>query len=206
MGRQFKIEPKYYDDDRKLYKHSTIEFEPGITILVGCNGSGKSTLLRQISDQLKKEDIPYVYYDNLEDGGSGGKSRAFFYNDFSLGATLMCSSEGEQITLNLGNCARKVGYMMFNTEGDEKWILLDAIDSGLSIDQVQDVKQDLFHMILDMNTDKTVYIICAANEYEMCVGEACFNIADGKYVEIKSYEDYKREVLKTRKYKDKWLS
>lgn len=204
MGRQFKIIPRYYDDDRKLYKHSTIEFNPGITILVGCNGSGKTTLLHQIKTQLDKLDIPNMLYDNLYDGGSNGKEAAFFHGDDVLGVTMMCSSEGECIALNLGTAARKFGYMMIHSTGNERWVLLDAIDSGLSIDQVQEVKNDLFHLMLDMEKDKELYIICSANEYEMCAGEPCFNIVDGKYVEINNYEDYKKEILKTRKYKDKW--
>lgn len=204
MSRQFKIEPRYYDDNRKLYKHSTIEFNPGITILIGCNGSGKTTLLHQIKTQLDKTDTPNILYDNLHDGGSNGMSKAFYDNDYALGATMMCSSEGERISLNLGTAARKFGYMMTHSTGNERWVLLDAVDSGLSIDQVQDVKEYLFHFMLETEKDKELYIICSANEYEMCVGEPCFNIVDGKYVDINSYEDYKKEILKTRKYKDKW--
>lgn len=204
MSRQFEIEPRYYDNNRKLYKHPTMEFNPGITILIGCNGSGKTTLLHQIKAQLDKTDTPYILYDNLHDGGSNGMSAAFFHDDIQLAATMMCSSEGKQISLNLGTVAKKFGYMMSHSTGNERWVLLDAIDSGLSIDQVQEVKNNLFHLMLDLEKDKELYIICSANEYEMCVGEPCFNIVDGKYVEIDSYEDYKREVLKTRKYKDKW--
>lgn len=204
MGRQFKIESRYYDDDRKLYKHSTMEFNPGITILIGCNGSGKTTLLHQIKTQLDKTDTPNILYDNLHDGGSNGMSKAFFHNDIQLAATMVCSSEGEQISLNLGTAARKFGYMMSHSEGNERWVLLDAIDSGLSIDQVQEVKNNLFHFMLEQEKNRELYIICSANEYEMCVGEPCFNIVDGKYVEINSYEDYKKEILNTRKYKDKW--
>ncbi len=204
MGRQFKIISRYYDDKRKLYKYPTIEFNPGITILIGCNGSGKTTLLHQIKTQLDKTDTPNILYDNLRDGGTNGREAAFFHGDDVLGATMMCSSEGECIALNLGTAARKFGYMMTHSTGNERWVLLDAIDSGLSIDQVQEVKNDLLHLMLDMEKDKELYIICSANEYEMCVGEPCFNIVDGKYVEINNYEDYKKEILKTRKYKDKW--
>lgn len=204
MSREFKIITRYYDDYRKLYKHNTVEFKPGITILVGCNGSGKTTLLRQIKNSLEKNEIPYVYHDNLKDGGSRGREIAFYNDDYELGAALFCSSEGEQIALNLGTLARNTGYMITHSKGNEKWILLDAIDSGLSIDQVQDVKKNLFHMILDMEKGKEIYIICSANEYEMCCDEPCFNIVDGKYVSINSYEDYKKEIIKTRKYKDKW--
>lgn len=204
MSRSFKIFPRYYDDERKLYKHSTVEFNPGVTVLVGCNGSGKTTLLRQIERQLDDKDIPYVYYDNLRDGNDHSMQWALDSGNIEFLATLTCSSEGERITVNLGNVARQIGYMVHHQKGDEYWVLLDAIDSGLSVDQVLEVKKYLFHFILEHEKTKNIYIICSANEYEMCDGEPCFNIVDGKYVEINSYEDYKKEVMKTRKYKDKW--
>lgn len=204
MSRSFKIISRYYDDKRKLYKHSTVEFNPGITVLVGCNGSGKTTLLRQIERQLDDKDIPYVFYDNLRDGNNHSMQRALDSGNIDFLATMMCSSEGEKITANLGNVARQIGYMVQHQKGDEYWVLLDAIDSGLSVDQVLEVKKYLFHFILEHEKTKNIYIVCSANEYEMCDGEPCFNIVDGKYVEINSYEDYKKEVMKTRKYKDKW--
>lgn len=204
MSRSFKIIPRYYDDERKLYKHSTIEFNPGITVLVGCNGSGKTTLLRQIERQLDDKDIPYVFYDNLRDGNNHSMQRALDSGNIGFLATMACSSEGERITVNLGNVARQIGYMVQHQKGDEYWVLLDAIDSGLSVDQVIEVKKYLFHFILEREKTKNIYIVCSANEYEMCDGEPCFNIVDCKYVVINSYEDYKKEVMKTRKYKDKW--
>ena len=87
----------------------------------------------------------------------------------------------------------------------EYWILLDAIDSGLSIDNVIDIKKYLFDTIVEdaKKNDFTVFIVVSANEYEMCVGEKCFNIQDGKYEDISSYEDFKSVVLRTRDYKVK---
>lgn len=204
MGRIFTVNPKYYDDNRKLYKHNKFEIDPGITILIGCNGSGKTTMLYEIAYQLKKAEVPYVIYDNLKDGGSHGIEQNFYHDNMDMVATMMSSSEGENIALNLGDAARKVGYMITHSEGNEKWILFDAIDSGLSIDQVREVKEYLLHMILEREKDKEIYIVVSANEYEMCVDEKCFNVVDGKYVDIKTYNGYQRQILNTRKYKDKW--
>lgn len=90
-------------------------------------------------------------------------------------------------------------------EPNEYWILLDAIDSGLSIDNVIDVKKYLFDTIVEdaKKNNFTVFIVVSANEYEMCVGEKCFNVQDGKYEDISSYEDFKSVVLRTRDYKVK---
>ena len=75
---------RYYDDDYDLYKKRSITINEGVTVLVGCNGSGKTTLLHQIKDQLKKDGIPFVSFDNLHDGGSRAISSAGFYGDLDL--------------------------------------------------------------------------------------------------------------------------
>ena len=201
MSRKFKISTKYYGD-RKIYKKATVEINPGITVLVGCNGSGKTTFLHQLKTTLEKGNIPVIYYDNLYEGGSRAKESAMFYGDIQLCGNLMLSSEGEQITLNLGTAARKIGSLL-REDSDEYWILLDAIDSGLSVDQVQDVKRDLLHMVMEYEKGKIIYFVVSCNEYEMCVDEPCFNVTEGKYVSINSYDDYKAEILKTREYKNK---
>ena len=81
---KFEIIRDYYNEKEYIYNKKNIELEEGLTVLVGCNGSGKSTLLRQIKDLCKKQDIPCYYFDNLTEGGSGARSKASFYGDFSF--------------------------------------------------------------------------------------------------------------------------
>ena len=33
-----------------IYETGTFEFEPGVTVLLGCNGSGKTHLMRLLSE------------------------------------------------------------------------------------------------------------------------------------------------------------
>ena len=54
MGRKFKIERDYYDEKDYLYRKMHVEFEPGLTVLIGCNGCGKTTLMRQVRLQVEK--------------------------------------------------------------------------------------------------------------------------------------------------------
>ena len=204
MGKTFEIPIKPYDT-HKVYKHSTIEIEPGITILIGCNGSGKSTILNFIERSLNAENIDYISYDNLYEGGNSARQASLESGDIELLATLACSSEGEQISLNLGTVARRIGGLVRRSTSGEVWLLFDAIDSGLSIDQVQEVK-DLFHLIVEDANNKDIYIVCSANEYEMCADEKCFNVVEGKYIKINDYLEYKKEILKTRAYKDKMIN
>lgn len=207
MSRKFKLIKKYYDDDYDLYKKRSITINEGVTVLVGCNGIGKTTLLYQIKDQLKKDGIPFVSFDNLHEGGSKAVSAAGFYGDFGFMGNLMTSSEGEGIVLGLSKLAstlrtfiqtgesqterdrfsRSFAKALWGDEAEEKkkipnerWILLDAVDSGLSVDNVVDLKECLFKTILEDDFDGFIYIVVSANEYELCRGENCFDVYNGK--------------------------
>lgn len=41
MGRKFKIERDYYDEKDYLYRKMHVEFEPGLTVLIGAMGAEK---------------------------------------------------------------------------------------------------------------------------------------------------------------------
>lgn len=206
MGRKIKIEKDYHGEDVELYDKGTITLEPGITVLIGCNGAGKTTLLHQIRGYLKDNEIPYLNFDNLRDGGSNSRNAAAFYGDFKFLASSLCSSEGENIALNLGKFAGKVGnFMRENADKNEVWILMDAVDSGLSVDAVVDFKEAFLNTIIEHfgGDNKEIYIIVTANEYELARGEKCFDVIRGKYVSVKSYEKYRNIILKSRESKDK---
>ena len=197
------IDQAPYDDNECLYMRKQYQFKPGVSVLVGCNGTGKTTLLDMIKERMRKAKIPCIMYDNLHDGGHQARSTAFFFEQMELGATLMCSSEGEQISINIANMATKIGKFVRENRGKpEIWILFDAIDSGLSVDNIVDVKDNLFRIILEDNKDSDVYIIVSANEYEMCRGEQCFAVTTGEYMVFNDYESYREFVLNSRKLKD----
>jgi predicted ATP-dependent endonuclease of OLD family len=187
-----------------LFSKNKISFQPGLTVLVGCNGSGKTTLLNCLKDQLRKEKILRLYYDNLYDGGVNARREAGYRGDFEFYATSTCSSEGENIVLNLGNIAKSVGSLIRKFPNEkELWLLLDAVDSGLSIDNIQDLKEHLFDFIIKQNLDKEIYIIVSANEYEMCKNEKCFDVYKCDYITFTSYAEYSDFILKSRKRKEK---
>lgn len=206
-----------------------ITIKSGLTILVGCNGSGKTTLLHNIQSELKKENIPSYMFDNLHDGGINSKSVAAFENDWKFVATIIASSEGENINMNIGNLAKKLKEFMVTgrissrstrigdafakfsgekgyevPETKERWLLLDAIDSGFSIDNVIETK-DFFKMVIKDFADRgyELYVVVSANEYELANGEACFDVMNGKYIQFKDYDDFKKFILRSREKKDK---
>lgn len=229
MSRKFTLLKDYYEEGINLYKKKTITIKPGITVLVGCNGIGKTTLLHQIRDRLKNDNIPYIEFDNLHNGGSKSVSEAGFYGDFSFMATAMCSSEGENIVMNIGKLAERLGYFVKEGEDpkekkhiqlarsfakingedvkeesipNERWILLDAVDSGLSVDNVVDIKELLFKTILEYNYGNDIYIVVSANAYELAKNEQCFDVYNGKYVKFNDYEEYRQFVLDSKEWKN----
>ena len=214
-----------YDEGFSTCRKKEVEFKPGLTVLVGCNGAGKTTMLKNIESELNKEKIPVFLYDNESHGGDRAISESIFNRDYNFAATAWCSSEGENICLNLcqnvskfkefietgtvntfaKRCHRALGYEEDNEiTSNERWILLDAMDSGYSIDNVIEMK-DLFDIIIeDCETRNIeVYIVISSNEYELASGSDCFDVTEGKYINFSSYEDYKKFILHTRKKKDK---
>jgi len=203
MSRTFKLDRDPFDNG-VLYLYKNVTINPGVTVLVGCNGTGKTTLIDYyIKDQLNRVGIPNMKYNNLTDGGNNARQAAL-YKSMDLLAMLACSSEGEQIHINLGTAAGKIGkFIRDNNDASEVWFMFDAIDSGLSIDNIIDVKDQLFKTIIDTNPDKDVYIIVSANSYEMARGEQCLDVRTGKYKIFKTYEAYRKFIIKSREWKEK---
>lgn len=205
MGRTFSIEKYPFDDSTQVFKKSKIILNSGVTILVGCNGIGKSTLIRRIKSALSKENIPVFMYDNLAEGDVYARTKSAFYGQWELFSEQFSASEGEAIFLNLCAVTREIGAFVRNNKNtDELWILFDAIDSGLSIDQIREVKEYLIHFIHNdiQNNGIEPYIIVSSNEYEMCIDENCFDIAEGEYCRFKTYDAYSKCVMKSRDLKN----
>jgi len=203
MSKTFKIDKDPCDLGYNIYEKSSITLNPGVTILVGCNGSGKTTLIKMIKEQLRKDNIEYVSFDNLTEGGSNAKSERVFHGDLQTLASLVCSSEGEAIITNIGTCARKIGNFVRNHRDlNEYWFFFDAIDSGTSIDNIIDIKKYLFDTILEDTKGKDTYIIVSANSYEMASGELCLDVISCSNKTFRSYNEYKDFILETKEKKN----
>ena len=200
---KFRVPKSWYEDDDHIFQKTCVTIEEGITVLVGCNGSGKSTLISIMKQKLEEKKIPYVHYDNMRDGGSTARSTFLLEQAFDMFACAFSSSEGENITMNASKYIGKFAKLCDKSKEDSIFLLLDALDSGLSIDNIQDMKS-LLHKLMEefRSTDKHVYIIISANEYELTVDESCLDVSKLKYVSIKSYDKFKKIVLASRQYKD----
>lgn len=213
-----------YDAGFSPTRPTKIEINSGLTVLVGCNGAGKSTLLLNIKEEMEKQKIPCHLHDNLSDGGSGSIGEFICGGEMGFGVVLMESSEGECIKLHLGKLSEsykeflETGFMntkknrfakIFNKDDkrevpNTRVLLFDAIDSGLSVDSVVELKM-MFGGLLKASKDMglNLYIIIAANEYELVRNSQCFDVNEGKYITFKDYEEYRKFIIKSRAKKEK---
>lgn len=215
-----------YESGFSPTRPTSVSFEEGLTVLVGCNGAGKTTLLYNIEEEMKKQKIPCHLYNNLKDGGGNSISEAMFCGDMELGACLWTASEGEAIKINFGNASSKFkGFLqdgfydsrknrfarLFLEDkdkpkdiGNKRVLLFDAVDSGLSVDSIVEIKE-VFNLILEdaKALGLEIYIIISANEYELARKSKCFDVNEGKYIELKDYEEYRKFIIKSRARKEK---
>lgn len=204
MKHEFKVEQDYYSLGKNIYTKSSVTIKEGLTILCGCNGSGKSTLLSQINKSLKENKIPCLYFDNRFEGGANSVSDAAAFGDIRFIARSFMSSEGELIIMNTTRLAQKIrSFIGENRQKKEIFLLLDGIDSGLSIDNIIDLKRNLLKpAIEDCKKNRIIlYIIVAANVYELARNEQCLDVLNLEYATVNDYEEYRKIVVDSRKAK-----
>ncbi len=177
-----------------LHKGFVLEVEPGFTALVGPNGAGKTTILRQIKEYAAREGIELWEYSNVVDGGQTAKSRYQLAGDIESLATSLMASEGENVALNFSNKVGELGARVRRAVAEKRplVVLLDAIDSGASIDRARELR-GLFDLIYEQDISKgaEVYIVMAVNSYELAKGPTdCVNVRTGKHMRFRSYDTY----------------
>lgn len=204
--RVVEIPTNPYSEKKRLFMKKQYKLHTGVNVLIGCNGSGKSTFLHMLKIFLDKQGIKNYSFDNLSDGGSNMNQRLLLSGNLDMLAQSKTSSEGERLNLACCVAASQIGQMFRqNREEKELWILMDAVDSGLSIDNIVDQK-DFFRLVLIENKVRDVYIVVAANSYEMAKGERCIDVRTGteyKFEDDLDYPKYRDFIMKSRAAKDK---
>lgn len=195
-------------EDFKLYQRKNFTFEPGLTSLVGCNGSGKSTMLDfYLKPYVRKNKIEYIFWNDRRSGGSTLMQQCMDNDDMNGVISLFMSSEGERISYALLDVFRNIGRCFRVCKGKPVVIMFDAIDSGMSVDEISETRNVILDIVIpDAESCNVIpYFIIAANNYEWCSDSRIHNIdiQTGKSLIINSYEDYKKAILKSRERKDK---
>lgn len=200
-----KLDKDPYDLGYNLYSKKSVSFTSGrMTVLVGCNGSGKSTLLQYIKNMCDNKEYSFISYNNLSEGGQNSVSERAFFHDFDTVANLIMSSEGESISINITQLASKIGSKIGEDPARPIVITLDAVDSGLSIDNIVELKE-FIGFILEQNSGVPVYIIASANEYELARDEYCLDVQTLKEITFSNYDEYRDFIIASRKKKDEKL-
>lgn len=220
---KIKIQTKPEGHKFKLFNRANIELQPGITVLVGCNGYGKTTFINECMWNLQSNKIPVISYDNLHDGGVNYSDCIYGNEEERATAFLkMDSSEGECIVINMGTFVSQLKYFLkmgskpltriqkiFTKDVEQslskdRYIFLDAVDSGLSIDAMEYIMVVLNMILNDCEfEDKNIYIIISTNSYEFARNNRCLDVRTMKEIYFNDYEEYRKFILKTKSIKTK---
>ena len=195
--------------DFKLYTRKNFTFYPGLNNLVGCNGSGKSTLIDIfLKPYFRDNEIPYIQWNDRRYGGNYLMDKMLnFDNDMEGLVAMSLSSEGERISYGLLSVFKDIGRSFRQYSGQAVAVLLDAIDSGMSADEIIETRKCILDVVIPDAEKLGVipYFILATNNYEWCDDERIhnINISNGQKLFIHSYEEYRDIILKSRELKDK---
>ena len=147
-------------------------------------------------------------FSNLTHGADRLKSECTLIGDFETLATIMQSSEGECINIAFGRVLSKgKALLKYCTDNNMPFVLfLDAVDSGMSINNIRCVKTVL-KVIIDNCRDCNVdpYIITTANSYDMCYMNnlfdsdifRCLDVYTFSHKVFKTYDSYVEFIMKT---------
>ena len=177
-----------------------------VTLLFGANGVGKSSLIKGILKQKEikfncdKEIKLYSYINNEQNFRNMNKNSNLSYEDmfnpYLINKKYNAEelSEGQSIIYSLQDIFELC--MQIKDDSNDSIILLDEIDSGLSIDNV-DYLSDKIKEITDKYSN--IQFIITFNNFEFCRNfPKVFNMYNGKYINIESYEQYRNIINSNR--------
>ena len=201
---RIKTTPFYTDFYEEVFSGDEVfEFNEGLTCLVGCNGSGKSTLMKQIQrDYWDKDTVFYINGRTIQDEVRHSSMMEGRLQDFSL---MIGFSEGETVSNTLQVLSKSMGSFVLNTSRDHNYgiILIDGLDSGLSIDGMDFMMNFFTDVVLKtLPEDFKLYLIIACNSYEMCRDCDCISVQNQDHMKFSDYEDYREFILWSAKNKE----
>jgi len=217
MIQKIKIKPNTFSEDVLFFKEMTLG---RVNLLFGNNGVGKSTLISAIGNTTEKSDVEvirdnrvisvmsYINSRHNKNQGFSENNERMTYGDFydphiiAEHFEAMERSEGESIMYSLDDMFSEEMLKIFKDEKDKDYlILLDEVDSGLSVDNLSLIEKWLSRVETETSN---VQIVMAFNNPFFCRHETVVkNMFTGDDLTIANMDSYCREVEKYRVVLDK---
>lgn len=188
-------------EDHELFE---LEVKGKITVLLGPNGSGKTTMINSIAETLGGSQKFNKFDKAFGIDPLAGKKYIIFSDgpttdvmanasDYFSGEVLgaMWQSEGERIITSFGQQLSRIGSLVAKSKelNIPLVIMLDRLDSGLSVDRLKEAA-----IFLKSIKDDYKYLFLTANSYELASqfkGEANFYwVPTNEYIELPIYEEF----------------
>jgi predicted ATP-binding protein involved in virulence len=177
------------------------DFKNEISVILAPNGGGKTTTLINLETELKKKNISVFLYSHYKDNYKLGKQgRDEIFADVNNVIYSHFKSEGEELQYSFNEWLEKnIFNVMFSIREHksnikELCILIDELDSGLSLDKIIDTVSIFEHFLKDArNAGVKMKIILSANSYELAsqYKNSCYWLKTGKLIKIDTYDDFK---------------
>ena len=110
------------------------------------------------------------------------------------------NSEGQNMWDYLYYQLYDIGKSVRNAKEQNKkgiFLLFDGLDSGLSLDKIYKLKQELLDFIIktDETNDFKIFIICSANSFELSKGYDCVDVKTQEHIKFNNYEEYEKYFM-----------
>ena len=196
---KFKIQNLPVND---LFSYKTIELTTGFYTVIGANGTGKSSLLRALQRHASNQkDMAVTYLDvygliknssNLEFPGNQDVSHIQGY---------IMDSNGEFILRKFGDFIKGIDSLCSSLKDNPHRcvaILADGLDDGANIPMINFFKIVLIEKFSAIKSlaDECI-VLLSANQYETTRNTNVIDVHTGKIIEIKSYDDFKSQIVKS---------
>ena len=143
----------------------------------------------------KNKDYKILRWNGVTDTRNG-KDVALQAQAFELLANMAMSSEGEEHNINLGLFMNRVGHEVQKLDRN-LIILLDAVDSGISADRIEETVNVLAMIIADVRRrGYECYIFVPSNTYEMVRHTHCMDPCTGEDLVFIDYEHWRKYIFK----------
>ena len=200
-----KIHSDYYDMNEKLFNfpRDICTIRRGVTYLVGCNGSGKSTILGAINNKYRWDEDPNLVFIEIDERDGGNRTlmnKSLYNGNMDLLSSMAVSSEGERIKIYLGTKISGLAKKLKDNPNVKLVITIDSIDSGLSIDNIEEIKELIEDTIMK-DAPKDTHIIISANTFTFVKDSICLDVSTNTYHKFKTYDEYAEFIRKSSEYK-----